>query len=86
MNNNIANENEKQQKMKCKNIANENKKQQKYSEWKWKTAMKMKMKNNKNIANENEKQQKKNCFVYHWSLSILIRKQVTQRLKNTRYR
>ena len=32
MNNNIANENEKQQKMKCKNIANENKKQQKYSE------------------------------------------------------
>ena len=48
--------------------------------------MKMKMKNNKNIASENEKQQKKNCFVYHWSLSILIRKQVTQRLKNTRYR
>ena len=67
MNNNIVNENEKQQKMKCKNIANENKKQQKYSEWKWKTA-------------------KKICFVYHWSLSILIRKQVTQRLKNTRYR
>ena len=32
MNNNIVNENEKQQKMKCKNIANQNKKQQKYSE------------------------------------------------------